>query len=362
MVSKTNRPGRSPDFDLFDDSVGYDGSSGVKLADSLTEQERKQASTLYRLFNELWGLCLILGDPGAGKDVFGNYLLYTVKRYFPGKRILRDERPRRLFGPYDGLFNEAVIQSDLKKMRDFAKGVQVQEESDDYSNAFGTAVDDWIKNGRGKVLLHNGVTFMTEFWRYCPRREPHKPMNKTMGGIFKEKRHIDTLFIATTQLYTELDRFTCLPWVDWRVTCTRSKIDTTKYTFFVEKVDYDRRKDLLISISRPFAIPVDAGKPRSYMGDGKITIRKPNYQPETEEERVVLTALKAGINCYEDLVAALEDGSDMSEWETLSTVKDLGLKLPNKRPKFAIDYPCVYHLFNSKSAPQMKSSVRSEGD
>jgi len=181
-------------------------------------------------------------------------------------------------------------------------------------------------------------------------------MNKTMGGIHKEKRHLDCLIIGTTQLVSELDKKTCLPWIDWRVTCARSRINKTRFTYFIERVRYDKRMDILIPISKPFSISIDAGKPRSYLGDGKFAIRDGghNYPPETEEERIVLDVLKAGVNTYEDIVGLLEEEGDMSEWETLATLKDLKFK-KNKR---VIDYPCDFGLFNSKSAPNIKSSLK----
>ena len=187
-------------------------------------------------------------------------------------------------------------------------------------------------------------------------------MNKTMGGIHKEKRHLDCLIIGTTQLVSELDKKTCLPWVDWRITCARSRINKTRFTYFIERVRYDKRMDILIPISKPFSISIDAGKPRSYLGDGKITIKtgclsdegELLYAPETEEERIVLDVLMAGVDVYEDIVNLLEKDGNMSEWETLATLKDLKFK-KNKR---VIDYPCDFGLFNSKSAPNIKSSLK----
>jgi hypothetical protein len=112
--------------------------------------------------------------------------------------------------------------------------------------------------------------------------------------------------------------------------------------------------DLLISISRPYPISIDAGKPRSYLGDGCIVLKKPHYIHETEEERIVLDVLKAGANRYEDIVEILETEGDMSEWETLSTLKELKFRLRKR----VLDYPCDFGLYNSKSAPQMKSTVK----
>ena len=345
------------DDNLFDESAGYEDDTGIKFTQGLSEQDRRQATLLYRLFNGLWGLCIVRGDPGAGKDTFLNWFLFTCKRFFPSKRILRDERPRRAFGPYAGLFNEERIKEDLSLMRDVARGVGIGQ----MDAVLEAAADKWAKSDRARVLLQDSIVGLTEFWKYVYNREPHNPMNKTMGGIHKMKRHFNTLIVGCTQLESDLDKKTCKPFIDWRVTCTRSQRDTTRYTFILEKVKYDKRMDLIVPVGRPFAIPVDAGKPRSYIGDGKIVIKKPYYRTETPEEAIVLEAIKAGLDTYEKLVCFLEAGGDMSEFEVLATLKELGLNLmPRKRPKMVISYPCVYGLFNSRSAPNLNTNIRIE--
>ena len=340
--------------DLFDESAGYEDDTGIRLAKGLSEQERRQATLLYRIFNELWGLCIIRGDPGAGKDTFLNWFLFTCKRFFPGKRILRDEKPRKLFGEYAGLFNEEQIRDDLKQMRDVATGVSAVQ----MDAVMEQAADKWANSERAKVLLQDSVVGLTEYWKYVYNREPHKPINKTLGAIHKMGRHFNTLIVGCTQLESDLDKKTCKPFVNWRVSCVRSKADSTRYTFILEKVKYDRRMDMIIPIGRPFAIPVDAGKPRSYIGDGKIVIKKHSYRPNTEEERIVLDCIKAGLDTYEGLVEFLEAEGDMSEFEILATLKELCLKLPGKQPKGVITYPCVYNIFNSRSAPNLKTNIK----
>lgn len=362
--------------ELFDESMGYDDETGIKFAPGLTALDRRRATLLYSLFNELWGLCIVKGDPGTGKDLFGNYLSYTVKRYFPWKRILRDEKPRKLYGPYAGLFNEDVLRNDLKTMRKIATGKDESGDEDDnslnskvrlgingYGEALEKAADDWVQ-GAGEVLLKNSLLYLTEFWKYCYNREPHNPMNKTMGAIHKVKRHLDCLILGTVQLPTELDKKTCLPWVDWEVTCTKSVSNMTGFVYYVQKVKYDRRLDMLIPLGRPFPMPLDAGKPRSELGDGKIRITEKgwHYRPENEEERIVLDVLKSGVDTYEGLVGLLEEEGDMTEREILDTVKLLGLKLPGRRPKMTIDYPCYYRLYNSKSAPNLRTGLKSLED
>lgn len=340
----------------FDESSGYDDESGIHYAPNLTEEERRQATALYRLFNELWGVCVVKGDPGNGKDLFGNYITYKLKTYFPHKRILRDEKPRKLYGGYAGLFNENILQDSLSKMRTIAKGIKTQKELD---VTLDNLAEDWV-SGSGEVLLKNSVLYLTEFWRYCYNREPHNPMNKTMGAIHKVKRHLDCLILGTIQIVDELDKKTAKQWIDWIVTCVKSVHNPTGFYYYVQKVKYDRRADTFTSIGRPFPIAFDAGKPRTNLGDGRILLRKPNYRPETEEERVVLNVIKAGADNYEEIVNILEEDGDMSEQETLDTLKELGLKMPKRRPKLVLDYPCYFKLYNSKSAPQIRSAVRVE--
>lgn len=338
--------------DLFDDTTGYDDEVGVRVAEGLSAEETRQAVTLYRLFNELWGVCIIVGNPGTGKDLFSNVISYKIKRYFPWKRILRDEKPRPLFGGYAGLFNEQVLSTDLLRMRMLAKGGK-KESTDAFGDALEKAADDWVTK-EGRVMLKNSLLYLTEYWRYCYNRDPMNPMNKTMGGIHKEKRHLDCLILGTVQLPSELDKKTCLPWVDWRVTCGRSRTNPTGFVYFVEKVSYDRRLDMLTSVGRPFPIAFDGGAPRSYIGDGKIVLRRANYRPDSEEERIVLDLIRAGVDTYEGIVDILERDGDMDKNEVLATLKELKFR----KYKRAVDYPCFYGLYNSKSAPQLKTSLK----
>lgn len=347
--------------ELFDESKGYDDETGIKFAPGLTDIDRKRATLLYRLFNELWGLCIVKGDPGTGKDLFGNYLAYTIKKYFPWKRILRDEKPRPLFGGYAGMFNPEVLNSDLAAMREIARG-KIKEEGEPgaYNNALANAAEDWVV-GAGEVLLKNSLLYLTEFWKYCYNREPHNPMNKTMGAIHKIKRHLDCLVVGTVQIPSDLDKKTCLPWVDWEVTCTKSSRNITGFIYFVQKVKYDAKLNILEPLGTAFPIPLDAGKPRTELGDGKILIKKPKYLPENEEERIVLDVIKSGYDKYEDIVHVITEYGDMSESEVLETIKLLGLKLPMRRPKMVLDYPCYYKLYNSKSAVALTTKVKLDG-
>lgn len=341
-----------PDDELFDLSAGYDDEGAVELSANLTEEKRQFAARVYRLFNGLMGLCVVVGDPGTGKDLFGNYISYKIKEAFPWKRVLRDERPRPLYGRYAGLFNENTIQSDLSAMRRIAQGVGATR----IDGVLDKAADDWVA-GAGSVLLKGSLLYLTEYWRYCYKREPHNPMNKTMGAIHKVKRHLDNLTIGTAQMVEDLDKFTCKPWIDWKVICTHSATNQTGFVYWVQKVKYDKRLDVLVSLGHPSPISFDAGKPRSDLGDGKIVVRKHNYQPQTDEEFIVLEVLSAGETNYEKLVTFLEEAGDMCETDVLRTLKELKFR----KSKRVLQFPCWFEIFNSKSAPQLHSSLSQAG-
>jgi hypothetical protein len=262
---------------------------------------------------------------------------------------MRDEKPRKLFGPYAGLFNEAVLSEDLTRMKSLAQGASAIKIDD----IMDKAADDWITD-RGSVMLKNSVLYLTELWNYCYNRDPHKPINKTMGAIYKTKRHLDCLIIGTVQLPSELDKKTCLPWVDWKVTCTHSSSNPTGFMYFVQKVKYDRRMDVLVPIGRTFPISFDAGAPRSYLGDGKIVIKRQNYRPETEEEQIVLKVIRSGYDTYESITDLLYEQGDMSSFEVLATLKELKFR----KRKRAIEYPCFFGIYNSKSSPQIRSALK----
>ncbi len=348
MTSATKRE------DLFAVSSGYDDAVGVRLAIGLTEQETERAKSLYKLFNGLWGLCLVVGDPGAGKDVFGNYVSHTIHRYFPSKPLLRDERPLELHGEYAGLFDEDVLREDIARMKKAAAGVAATK----IDSAMEDVADSWVE-GDGTVLLQDSILYLTEYWNYCARRNPHSPMNKTMGAIHKMKRHLNVLIIGTAQMAAELDRKTCLPWVDWVTYCRHLRSNPTVFEYRIYKARYDRRMDMLLATGNPFHITVDAGRPRSFLGDGRIVVRRPDYVPESEEERVVLAVLKTGVDDYDQLVDYLETEGDMSEWETLRTLKQLSLWLPGMSAgKFVIDYPCWFRVFDSRSTPQIRTTLK----
>jgi len=121
-------------------------------------------------------------------------------------------------------------------------------------------------------------------------------------------------------------------------------------------VKYDIRQDKLLPMSRFFPLSIDAGRPIASLGDGKIRLLKPRYLHENEEERVVLDVLKAGYDTYEGIVECIENYGDMREGEVLSTLKELKFR----QSKRVVEYNCYFSLYNSKSAPQIRTTIRGD--
>ena len=152
--------------EIYDETPGYDDEIGERLAEGLTPAQRHQARLLYNIFNGLWGLCLVKGLPGAGKDLFCNYISYLIKTYFPHVRILRDEPPRALYGAHAGIFNKNVLATEFDKMTQFAKGATIKQ----YGTMLERAADEWV-TGEGAVLIKNSVIYLSEYWDWVYKRK-----------------------------------------------------------------------------------------------------------------------------------------------------------------------------------------------
>ena len=76
--------------------------------------------------------------------------------------------------------------------------------------------------------------------------------------------------------------------------------------------------------------------------------------PDEMKKKVKVEAKES----LDEIVQFLEDEGDMEEYEIVSTLKELSLKLPFRRPKYVLGYPCYFTIYNSKSAVQIDSSIR----
>lgn len=333
--------------ELFDYSIGYDDDPVLEFDQNLPEWLLEYAIKYYKLFNGLWGLAVASGMPGNGKDLLFNHISWVIKTAFP-KKLMRDEKPRELFGLYDGIFNDLSLKEDLDRMREVSKGVKTLTERNEL---LAKAADDWVSS-TGEVMLKNSVLYLTELWRYCSKRDPHNPMNKTMGGIFKMKRHMDLLTLGTIQLMSDIDRFTCIPFIDWEIKAYKSKVNPTGYVYLVYKCQYTGLRKGLINSDMPIdIIRLDGAQPVDYLGE-PVTIIDAEYKGNKNEQKL-LDAINSGIDTYEGLLAELK----YRNTNVLSIMKSLYSTRIIRKQKPVINYGCWFRLYNSKSAPNIKTNV-----
>lgn len=354
-MSRTKTQVKSKDEiieDLFDRTSGYDDEPDVQFDGSLPSWLLDEALMLYKKFNGLWGLAIFTGPPGAGKDTVGNYLSYILHKAFPATKLLRDEKPRELFGMYDGLFNRDVLNKELGNMQLMAKeGKSFQEKG----ILLEKAADEWVTS-QGSVKLKNSILYLTEYWNYCYNRDPHNPMNKTMGAVHKVKRHFHTLILGTVQLTSDLDRFTCLPFVDWEIRCHKSAYPGV-CNYLMYRCQWDAARERLLRSAVPiYIMRVDGAEPVDYLGE-PIKIIDEAYTGSKDENKV-LDAVRAGNNTWEslniDCRIVQRHGILKEEYlkENKRVLKETLRGLYLMKPPVVV-YGCWFRLFNSKSPVQI---------
>lgn len=245
---------------LYDDAPDLSETSQLELKDGLIDWEIEDASRIAPLTK---GVMIVTGAPRSGKDLFGNWLSWKIKRYFKDKRILRDERPRRLFGSYIP-FNPLMLQQDLARMKEVANGKGTYN---DKVSQLDNMAKEWM-TFKGEVLLKNAVLYLTEFGGYMYNREPFNPMNRLLGRILRMWGHLDLLVIGTTQQKHELDRYTCIPFITHEVRCKWSLKyrNTGLYNIYPQR--YITTTGALEMSSKTISLSIDGGKSRPEL-DGK---------------------------------------------------------------------------------------------
>jgi len=242
----------------------------LELRDGLTPAEVEEAKDIVRWlqgtgqFYGIAGLMLVTGMPRQGKGTFGNVFAYKLKKYF-GKRILRDDHPKPLFGEY-ALFNEDTLIDDVAKMNQIAKNDVPKEAKTKKKKA--EMVDDIKKwtTEKGEVMLQDAVAVLDEFWRYMNNRRPMSPMNLALSGLIKMWGHTDTLYMGLAQRQHDLDRFTCLPYVTHEARCCWCKDRPDTVQVMLYRVMYSNAKQALVPVGKPTRIFVDGGKMRPELG------------------------------------------------------------------------------------------------
>lgn len=261
------------------------------LRDGLTWKQKKDAEFLYTVSR---GVMLVTGEPGGGKDLFSTGISALNKAYF-GRRILLDFLPKVAFGEYVP-FNVHVMIREINKMAKMAgidfiglnetsvDHIGLDKASEEKANKIGDMTQEWATSGEGEALLQGAVLYLSELKRYCHNRNPHNPVNKFVGAICSQWRHLDLLIIGTHIFANEIDVKGFLQYVTHRARCTWSmtRPDTSKVVidrgkFIVGTNVYDVE-------GKPVVYYVNGNKPLDIL-DGKkiydmyVTKSKTNLKP-----------------------------------------------------------------------------------
>lgn len=247
----------------YPDTEEEEGLYNVELNPSLTEQEIDEALKLYKLSR---GIMIVTGMPGSGKDLWGNVLTWKLRRFFKGKKVFRDEKPRKIFGYYEPFDDTTIMHEFVQLISELneelpdeisRKDIEAVKKMADLSN-------QWLAR-IGEEKLKNSVLYQTEFWRFMHNRKPFSPTGILMGAIIKRWRHLDLLVVGTAPLKRELDAISCLPYVTHEVRCSATT-DPNKFQYRFFPVRYVGTRGVLEVAGKPIPFIIDGGKHREELG------------------------------------------------------------------------------------------------
>jgi hypothetical protein len=246
-----------------------EGIYSVEINDDLEEWEYLDALKIIRYvqgvgpFLGIAGNMLISGGMRQGKGLFGNTFAWKIKRYFKFKKVFRDDHPTELFGPYD-FFNEDTVMEDIVRMSEAAEKIPTESKKAADKVMMSKVAAQW-GDDYGGARMQNSIML-----KDMGRRRGMSVMNLVLSGLMKTTYHIDMLICGIVQTARDLDRFSCLPWVNLHAKCSwyPDLPDTTRVQFF--HVKWNEYKQRLEPISptdkRPIVIYVNGGLPRKELG------------------------------------------------------------------------------------------------
>lgn len=249
---------------VFDDTTAKGDIYELELNPGLSPQLLKLANRLKRMTR---GVMIVTGMVGAGKDLFGNRTSWLLKTIFKGKKVFRDEPPRRLYGAYEP-FDEMTV------MKEFAQVAQeirfeVPKEIHRYDVEAVKKVADlsnqWMSRV-GERILTNSVLYLTEFHRYMHNRRAFSPMGILIGKIIKRWRHLDLLIIGTAVLKRELDSISCNPYVTHEVRCSWSLKNPNMANYKIFPVKWVSSAGVFQVRGKKVRLSVDGSLPREFLG------------------------------------------------------------------------------------------------
>lgn len=237
----------------------------VTLNDGLTDEEQARAERILKWFiykGQFFGVAgvmLVTAPPRSGKDTWANYLAWLCKRYYKNVRVIRDDHPQPAFGEYT-YWDDNFLRADLQRMRAVAK-------AENSTGMDAKALSEkWIAD-KGEVMMKHAVVLFTEAWQKMSNRSPHDPVNRALGGLNKMWGHTETLYIYVAQWAHDLDRFTCLPWVNLHAKCMIDSNNPSRIIVHLYHVEFNfRKQELVVLDKRPEVIPINAARERSEMG------------------------------------------------------------------------------------------------
>jgi len=260
MTMVANRPIQ------FDDSPEVDSLYELQLNPGLNSELLDYAEKFKYMTR---GIMIVTGMPGSGKDLWGNTVSWLVKTIFKGKKVFRDEIPRRLFGNYEE-FSEITVMNEFAQLSadlDDQMPSEIKRSDAKTAKKMVDLSNQWMAK-IGEERLHNSVLFMTEFWRYMHNRKPFSPIGMLLGAIVKRWRHLDLLLIGNAQQKRELDAISCLPYITHEVRCSWGINNPNAGGYRLYPVKWVSSSGVLEVRGKSKKFRIDGKQPRDFL-DGK---------------------------------------------------------------------------------------------
>jgi hypothetical protein len=290
----------------FEDGLEVDPYAIPVILPDPTRDERREIRYLKSIYR---GVMFVEAKAGQGKDLLVMTLSYLSKRYF-GRPVVLDMKPKRLFGFYHP-FNPQIMVREINKMARKAGieriDVNVPLKKGKEEQAFDEAAKEWL--GENEVMFQNAVVYLSELGRYCPRRNPHNRVNRFIGSLASQWRHLNMLLIGTHVLEEEIDRTTFLGhtniWAKpkWGMT----KLNTTDVK--IERGIYESEYGCFNVTLPPFNYQVDGGEPREFLTTEKTLFKvTPKGLKEAGNDRVVENLAQMNLGTAIDIAKKLQCG------------------------------------------------------
>jgi len=285
-----------------------------------TREERREIRYLKSIY---WGVMFVEAKVGQGKDLFVMALSYQGKRYF-GRPVVLDMRPKKLFGFYHYM-NPQIMVREINKMAKKAGiggvDIDIPLKGKKEEQAFDEVAKDWL--GENKVMFQNAVVYLSELGRYCPRRNPHNRVNRFIGSLASQVRHLNMLLVGTHVLEEEIDRTTFLGHTNiWaKPKWGMRKLNTTDVK--IERGVYESEYGCFNVVLPPFNYQVDGGQPREFLTTGKTLFKvAPKGLKEARNNKVIGSLFAIDIGTASEVANRLRCSTE----EALGALWELSLR------------------------------------